>query len=78
MTYQYFGSSVIIGATATAGLPGIHRSAFPHAKRGGMMPMRVRAVPLSMNVLLRMLGSALKRLTHSLWRMTKTGGAPGS
>ena len=43
-------SAGIGGASVRLGLSGIHKSASPHPKRGGMMPMRVRGVPFRTNV----------------------------
>ena len=63
--------------SARTGVSGIHISASPQAKRGGMMPTSVRETPFNVKVLLRIDGSALKRLIQVLWRRIKIGGAPG-
>ena len=75
---QYLGNWPVDVSTARSGFRGIHMSEFPQAKREGMIPTRVRAVPFRTKVLFKMEGSALNRLIQTLCRSTKTGGAPGS
>ena len=58
--------NTLAAAAARLGFSGIHTSASPHAKRGGMIPIKVREVPLSTNCLFRMPASRLKRPTHVL------------
>jgi hypothetical protein len=59
------------------GVKGINTSASYQAKRDGMIPIRVRAVPFSTKVLFSTPGSPLQRSIHVLCRITNTGGAPG-
>src|ERR1700726_823467 len=66
-----------LNVSPRTGVWGIHMSASPQAKRGGMIPTSVRDIPFSVKVLLRMDGSELKRLTQVLYRNTKIGDAPG-
>src|SRR6184192_673214 len=63
---------------ARLGFAGIHKSAFPHPNRGGIIPISVLCTPLRTNVLFTIPGSAPKLFTHVLYRSTNTGGAPGS
>ena len=74
---QRAGNPAYPVATPRIGVSGINTSASYQAKRGGMIPINVRAVPFSTKVLFSTPGSPLKRLIQVLCRITNTGGAPG-